>query len=242
LLVDATFRAQDIDDNKIRPYWAVVIDVLRATTTITTALGSGCRALIPALEPEEARQRAAAWARHNGSHPLLGGERKARPIPGFDLGNSPQMYTAERVGGRVVFFTTTNGTRALRRCHTTRGTICACLRNAAAVAAYLVRRNANLVMLACSGREGHVAPEDVAVAGVVARHLAALTHVQFTPATREAVALAESVHDWGSFFCSVPAGRSLLDIGLHPDVTFCAQPDTSYVIPRYRRGAVIAGG
>ena len=87
---------------------ALVIDVLRASTTMVTALAHGCQALLPVAEVEEARRRARDLP---GS--LLAGERGGDPPAGFDLGNSPLEFTAERVAGRTIVFTTSNGTRAL---------------------------------------------------------------------------------------------------------------------------------
>lgn len=237
--IDVTFRAQDIDPEQVRDSWAVVIDVLRATTTITTALEAGCRAIVPALEPEEARSLAAGWTARDGRTALLGGERRAKPIPGFDLGNSPQSYRPERVRGRVIFFTTTNGTRALRLCQASRVTLCGCLRNAGALVQYLLERMPPRVLLACSGREGALAPEDVAVAGLLAGRLADCG-AELRLRAREARDLAASVTDWYSFFAGVPAGESLLTLGYHEDVSFCVQIDRSRVIPRYLRGAVMA--
>ena len=91
---------------------AIVIDVLRASTTIVTALGNGASAIIPLATVEEARARQA-----QEPHLLLGGERNAHPLPGFDFGNSPLDYTPEKVQGREVILTTTNGTRALQGAH-----------------------------------------------------------------------------------------------------------------------------
>lgn len=235
--VDVLLRAQEIQPELVRDAWAVVIDVLRATTTITQALEAGCRAIVPALEPEEAKSLAAAWTK-DGRTPLLGGERGCHPIPGFDLGNSPQSYSPERVRGRVVFFTTTNGTRALRRCRASRVTLCACLRNAAAVVDLIRERQPARVVLACSGREGSVAPEDVAVAGVIASRLAAVG-AHLSARAREAADLAASLGDWKTFFSTVPAGRNLLDLGYHDDVAFCLERDCSPVVPRYLGGLVV---
>src|SRR5262245_53129124 len=91
---------------------AVVIDVLRATTTIIHALAAGCSAVIPAAEVEEARERA---GRMLAGKVLLGGERDGRPLPGFDRGNSPLEYTPAACRGTTLVLTTTNGTRALLR-------------------------------------------------------------------------------------------------------------------------------
>lgn len=87
----------------------IVIDVLRATSTMVTALANGCQALIPVLTPEDALEK-----RMEIPGALLGGERRAMRIEGFDLGNSPFDYAPEKVGGKRVIMTTTNGTRAIR--------------------------------------------------------------------------------------------------------------------------------
>ena len=86
----------------------LVVDVLRASTTIITALSNGCVAVVPVSDADEARRRAAATP---GA--LIAGERRGEPLQGFDLGNSPLEFSPARVGGRTVVFTTSNGTRAL---------------------------------------------------------------------------------------------------------------------------------
>ena len=86
----------------------LVVDVLRASTSIITALANGCVAVVPVSEPEEARRRAATIP---GS--LVAGERRGEPLKGFDLGNSPLEFGRDRVAGRTIVMTTSNGTRAL---------------------------------------------------------------------------------------------------------------------------------
>src|SRR5262245_57387196 len=88
----------------------VVIDVLRATTTITTALAAGARRVIPCLDVADAR---AAAANSPEGECVLGGERQGLRIEGFDLGNSPNEYTPASVGGKTLVFSTTNGTKAM---------------------------------------------------------------------------------------------------------------------------------
>ena len=90
----------------------IIIDVLRATSTMVTALANGCQAIVPVLTPQEALQK-----RLITPGALLGAERQAMCIEGFDLGNSPFDYVPEKVGGRRVIMTTTNGTRAIRACN-----------------------------------------------------------------------------------------------------------------------------
>src|SRR5262245_36031837 len=91
---------------------AVVIDVLRATTTIVHALAAGCLAVRPCLEVEEARALADGM---RAGRVLLGGERGGIPLPGFDLGNSPREYTGKVCKNNTLVLTTSNGTRALHR-------------------------------------------------------------------------------------------------------------------------------
>jgi 2-phosphosulfolactate phosphatase len=145
----------------------VVIDVLRATTTIIHALAAGAVQVVPCLEIDEARLIAA------GEFPdsaVLGGERGGLPIPGFDLGNSPRDYTRQRVGGKTVIFTTTNGTRALERCRAARRVLLGAFVNLSAVCREL--SDEPHVALLCAGTDGHVTREDALFAGAVVSELA----------------------------------------------------------------------
>lgn len=90
---------------------AIIIDVLRATSTMVTALANGCKAIVPVHTPEEALEKRLLLP---GT--LLGGERQAQRLAGFDFGNSPFDYVPEKVGGKRVIMTTTNGTRAIMAC------------------------------------------------------------------------------------------------------------------------------
>src|SRR5439155_743156 len=85
---------------------------LRASTTMITAFAHGCASITPVADPAEARRLAAA---QGADVALAAGERRGEPVPGLDLGNSPVEFAIERVRGRAVYFTTSNGTRALRR-------------------------------------------------------------------------------------------------------------------------------
>ena len=96
---------------------ALIVDVLRATTTLTVALRHGAAGVIPAATPEEG---VALGRQHPGA--LLCGEREGRILPGYDLGNSPFEYTAERVAGRTLVFASTNGSQALLLARGARGT------------------------------------------------------------------------------------------------------------------------
>ncbi len=147
---------------------AVVIDVLRATSVITQALANGAAAVAPVLSPDEGFALADKLGR--GSV-VLGGERNADRIPGFDLGNSPQDYTAAVVGGKTVVITTTNGTLALRNSESARAVVAASMLNyraaARAAAGLAAERGADSVVLVCSGNYGQLTLEDCFCAAVM---------------------------------------------------------------------------
>jgi len=144
----------------------VVIDVLRATTTIAYALAAGAREVIPCLTIDDAR---AAAARLPKGEVLLGGERGGVRIEGFDLGNSPDEFSAERVAGKTIVFTTTNGTKAMLHCRRARRVLLGSFVNLSAIAARIA--DAPQLDLICSGTEGKITREDVLLAGAVADRL-----------------------------------------------------------------------
>jgi 2-phosphosulfolactate phosphatase len=142
---------------------AVVIDVLRATTTIVTALAAGAREVLVCGTVAEARRRAAKLPRERR---LLGGERGGLVIDGFDLGNSPSEYTPERVRGKSIVFTTTNGTRALLHCRRAKRMLLAGFVNLSAVAT-MIEKDCQ-VQIVCAGTRGEIGREDVLLAGALA--------------------------------------------------------------------------
>ena len=111
-MIRVSLIADLVEEARLPGTTAVVIDVLRASTTIVHALAAGAKCVVPCVDVDVARRLAGEMA---GAEPILGGERQGLRIEGFDLGNSPAEYTAATVGGRPVLFTTTNGTRALDR-------------------------------------------------------------------------------------------------------------------------------
>jgi 2-phosphosulfolactate phosphatase len=149
---------------ELRGSVAVMIDVLRASTTIVHALAAGAKAVIPCQEVDEAHRIA---ANHSAGECLLGGERDGVLIDGFDLDNSPLRYTAEVVGGKTIVFTTTNGTRALERSRQAERVLVGALVNLRAIVDALADEP-RPVHLVCAGTRGAVAAEDVLCAGAVA--------------------------------------------------------------------------
>lgn len=220
----------------------MVIDVLRASTTIATALAHGAAAVRPVAGIEEARGLAAVL----GAGTLLGGERGGVRIPGFDLGNSPLEYTPDRVAGKTIVITTTNGTAALHACREAREILVGALVNRTAVADE-VRRLAGdsvTVHLVCAGTDGEITAEDVLAAGAILDAAAAGSVEALDESAREAVAffrrVAAAVDVQSGLvaeFRRSPGGSNLVDLGMEADLPVAAAIDSLAVVPRLDRAS-----
>ncbi len=208
-----------------------VFDVLRATTSLLTALSAGAKAVIPAADIPEAL----AW-KARMPEALLAGERDGRRIlrhltgsVDFDFGNSPREFTREHVAGRTLIATTTNGTRALRACARARMVLAACLRNAAAVADWISANPGPECLLVCSGTYEDSAYEDVLGAGAVVDRLwNRLDGVEVLDGARMArlIYLAARSDLVGAMAEHARNGRRLHSLpDLAPDLDVCASED-----------------
>jgi 2-phosphosulfolactate phosphatase len=209
---------------------ALVIDVLRASTSIVTALSNGCAGVVPVGDAAEARRRATATP---GA--LLAGERRGEPLAGFDLGNSPLEFTPERVGGRLVFLTTSNGTGALLAVRAAAAVAVAAFVNLGAVAAWAVAGGRD-VLVTCAGERGARSLEDEVCAGLlVDRVLAACPAASAGPEAQVAAEQARPyATDLGRLARDSGWARYLVSRGRGGDVTACLTLDTFTLVPVYR--------
>jgi 2-phosphosulfolactate phosphatase len=206
---------------------AVVIDVLRATTTICHALAAGATAVVPCLEIDEARATAAQVS----GRVALGGERRGLRIEGFDLGNSPTEYTPESVGGRTVVFTTTNGTRAMHRAAQAAEILIGAFVNRSAIVREL--RGRGSVDLVCAGTHGAITAEDCLLAGAVVDGLAA-DAVDLNDQARLARDAWRTVRG-GTLAAALrqcQGGRNLIAEGFDADIDTAAVLDRFDFVPR----------
>jgi 2-phosphosulfolactate phosphatase len=157
---------QFTDPEQLAGQTAVVIDVLRATTTIVYALAAGAKEIIPCREVDETRALARQFPREEI---LLGGERGGKPLEGFDLGNSPEEYTPDRVAGKTVLFTTTNGTQAMAHARSAGRILLAAFVNASAIVKKLIGEKA--VHIVCAGTDGQFSDDDILLAGLLVSRL-----------------------------------------------------------------------
>jgi 2-phosphosulfolactate phosphatase len=224
----------------------VVIDALRATTTIATALSAGAKEIYPCQSVDEAMSLAQRLRCEDPAHKvLLGGERKGVKIAGFDLGNSPLEYTAETVAGAIIVFTTTNGTKALSVCEKAHRVFLAGLVNASAVG-HVISNSAE-IHIVCAGADGEITLEDSAVAGVICRNIweyrrrhhsmrIVLNDEALLVMTAAAQALGWSHKEWIECFENSRGGKNLLELGYQKDIAYAAQIDVLQNTPQYLIG------
>src|SRR5262249_50719511 len=161
--VHVAFMPGEFPELELAGRVALVVDVFRATSMVVAAFGAGCARVIPVASEAAARERAAALA---PEPVLLAGERGGDPIEGFDLGNSPLDCTPERVGGRTLVLTTTNGTRAMLKAGEAAAAALAALTNVAAAAQWAVNHRRDVTVL-CAGEQGRFSLEDTGCAGLL---------------------------------------------------------------------------
>lgn len=211
----------------LRDTACVVFDVLRATSTFVAALHNGAQAIIPVSEIAEA-----VAIRQQRADVLLAGERygvriRAAQSGGvdFDFGNSPREFRPEKVRGKTIVSTTTNGTVALRACAGAKIVLAASFLNLAATARFLNQLSPEEILLVCAGTGEGTALEDVLAAGA----LAGLVDAEYTDATEIASRTFHSAKaDLPAAIASSQNARRLLAIPeLRADVAFCAQRDIS---------------
>lgn len=214
----------------------IVIDVLRATSTMVTALANGCQALIPVLTPEEALEK-----RMEIPGALLGGERRAMRIEGFDLGNSPFDYAPEKVGGKRVIMTTTNGTRAIRAAAEAKAVWMASFLNLESVveAIYRLKQKVMLegIVIFCAGTEDRFDLPDTLCAGMLIDALG--PDHQLNDLGEAALRLYQiSKHNLLETIEQSDHGRRLLELGFKKDVIYCSTANILPIVPVLVNGEV----
>ncbi|WP_435006149.1 2-phosphosulfolactate phosphatase [Tundrisphaera lichenicola] len=221
---------------------AVVIDILRATTTMIHALAAGCESIIPCLEIEEARQ---LFGRYPLGKAILAGERSGLPIEGFDLGNSPSSFTPARCSGKSVVMTTSNGTRAIMASMKADRVLIGSFVNRQATIQAL-KADGRPIHLICAGTEGEISLEDSIFAGSIADEMDAWGwdragtadegRMIASPLANDQAEIAaalwretEAMMDEGASLAEALAdgrgGRRILEIDLQEDLEDAAQID-----------------
>ena len=220
-----------------------MIDVLRASTTMITALAHGAVAVLPRRSIEDARAAA-----ESAPGAILGGERHCVRIEGFDAGNSPLEYTSDRVAGRPVIMTTTNGTAALAACGQATEVLVGAMVNRTAVAKaarqLAVTNGCHGIHLVCAGTDGDVTLEDILTAGAILDAAARDEDAPHDVLDAEAVAARDQyraianseifdlINGMVQAFRNSAGGKNLVALGMEADITAAAAIDSLPVVPR----------
>ncbi len=227
-----------VTEDDVRGRAVVVIDVLRACSTINTALHNGARAVMPVLDMAQAGKIAANL---DPDVFRLGGERNAEKIEGYHLGNSPLEYTEEEVEGRDIILNTSNGTKALERAKTARHLVAGSLLNVSRVARFLDEQDLDVTII-CAGHENRVSLEDTLCAGAVLHRLwdgSEPGHVSDAAHTAYSLFLYNR-DDLGTTLRNTNHARRLAANGHAEDVDYCYRIDRLPVLPYYTDNRLIA--
>jgi 2-phosphosulfolactate phosphatase len=232
--VDVLFGASSILPADVAGKVVAVIDVLRASTTIATALDHGARCVVPCESPDEVVLRSKQFERRDVR---LAGERRMLAIPGFDFGNSPAEYHREAVEGKTILFSTTNGTPALVATQGARDVIVASYVNFKAALAYLrtAARGGAEVAIVCAGRERQFSLEDGACAGRFVRGVIRRRPDVVLNDAAQACALLDRRYGerLDLLFADAQHARALTEAGFAADLDACAALDAHPVVPVY---------
>lgn len=220
-----------IKEEEMEGKTTVVIDVLRATSVITTALYNGAIEVVATVEIEEA-------LKYKDKNSILGGERKALKIEGFDLGNSPLEYNKNVVSGKRVILTTTNGTRTINKSIKSENILIGCMLNGKAVASKIIEYNKD-AFIACAGTRGKFSLDDFICAGKILNDILNCIDVELDDFAMAALlAYKDNKDDILSYVKNASHYKYLISIGLEEDIKYCFKEDLFDIVPQYKDGSI----
>jgi len=215
----------------------VVLDVLRATSVIVHALSQGAKEFIPVPSVEEAFEKK---KRYPPGTTLLGGEKDTQPIEGFDLGNSPREYVADRIKDKRIILRTTNGTQAFHLIALAKEVMVASFFNVGAAARRCVASGLDLLAFP-SGDEGRFSIEDTVCAGMIVDQILKIQgkEITLTDASHAAHILFKRFeNDLTEAFSLSHHGKRLIGLGRGDDLPFCARTNIASIVPVFKEGVI----
>ena len=220
------------------PDCAIAVDILRATTTIATALSAGAEGVQVFSDLNELMRVSEA---HSPDLRIRVGERDGKTVDGCDLGNSPFDFTPDVVGGKRIFMSTTNGTRALQKIQNAKNVLACAMINLGSVLKYLRETKPETLWIVGSGWEGNYSLEDTTCAGAIALNLE--DEADF--GNDEAIAAAALYKTWQGqveeLFYQASHGKRLLNLNGAEDIAYCAKIDLVDVLPKQSKvGLLVA--
>ncbi len=235
--IDVQLLPLSPDPRSLADCSVVVFDILRATSVIVHALSQGAREFIPVLSAEKAFERKRDFP---PGTTLLGGEKDTRPIEGFDLGNSPREYTADKIKDKRVILSTTNGTRAFHLVASAKEVMVGSFFNIGAVADKCLTEDRDLLIFP-SGDEGRFSLEDTVCGGMLIDWISGKKGkaVLLTDAAQAALILFKRFEKSPveAFYLS-HHGNKLLSLGRGDDLPYCAQINIISLVPVFSDGVI----
>jgi len=209
----------------VEDYIVVIIDIFRATSSICYGIENGAEAIIPVAEVEEC-----AAYREKGLNYLLAAERDGKVVDGFDFGNSPFSYTHDKVAGKTVVLTTTNGTHALHISRSAKKIVIGSFFNLTALCNWLKTQNDH-ILLVCAGWKNNFNLEDTLFAGAVIEQLKTGDFKLDDAAIAANDLFQAGKRDINEYLKKTSHSERLKKLGIEKDIAFCLQVDLTTAIP-----------
>jgi len=231
--IDIIVSADDIKKEKIKDKTVVVIDMLRATSVITTAMSNGCKGVIPVLTVDEV----ARIVKDSKEEFMLGGERNALKIEGFNYSNSPLEYTRQAIDGKTLIMTTTNGTKAIKGCIGASSILIGAMLNAKAIAQRIVKLNKDVVIVN-AGTYGEFSIDDFLCSGYIINCVLKLAQIELTDIAVTSHYIYMNNEDIHNFIKYANHYKTIMKLGLSEDLEYCCQKDIIDIVPEYKDGII----
>jgi len=235
--VETLFTPSEITEAAVKDRVVVVIDVLRACTTIAFAMSRRCERIIPVASVEAAMNLASSLEK---KVTLLGGEREGKRIDGFDLGNSPLEYTEDVVKGKAVVLATTNGTRAMSMSQGAKEILVASFVNMASVVERASGLGKETLTVVCAGESGKFSLEDAVCAGMLIDRLGETNAVDLNDGAQAARSLyLQNQNSIADLLKQCEHGRYLEGLGFAKDLDICSRVDSLNILPVVKEGRIV---
>jgi 2-phosphosulfolactate phosphatase len=234
--IDIHYSSQHLDDLYFTGKTSVVIDVLRATTVIVSALKNGAREIIPVNTVDFAMK---VSGNAFGGQTILGGERNTKKVEGFNLGNSPLEYTTEIVAGKSIILYTTNGSKAIVKAKFSENLFICCFHNLPFIANHLIALNKDVEVI-CAGTNGNFNLEDAICAGRLLSEIWKINeNIEISDCGRASLVLNKSFgKNIVKMLKETEHGKLLIENGFAEDIKECAQYGITDLIPYYISGSI----